>query len=631
MSDANTDLEPPPDDQFRYEAKHPDYARHPGKPGAVGPGPVRHVLRVARADRRLADPASEVQPKRVTGRYQNSGAAGDSDRPPFLLHVNQAGKHIEALLVDLSHAGGTPGYHRFGGNLLGGKFAVTDADANGGSLKVDGEDLLLDYEAVSLAGERFRLRERRATFLDESLEPLIEVYGEAGGSAPLARKTLEEAERTPLTDAQMRFLSEGLASDWIETFLRTYHENASSMQTAARAQSVFTADEFDGRVGGLVKPSRWNNQLETARAYARRLLAFQKVTIGDSRKSALQWIEDMTMEAIENLPQISPSSAQEHPLTNLRGLVGLAPGAVARPNQYRLDLSLKHKGVTAWETLRAELYYGTMTVASETATSFKRETSHIYNVVLVGGGSLHGKGGEAEIKANATFTTLGEWTPADFPGVLKLVEGGAWIAKSVKGKAHGVGKREAALILVGRGNHPEIIAPLEGLGERRDGIGAEFALSYGRVLQKGEKLDEKDFSRPKRRIDYAVEKTDRSETHFILGSALLRNRGTLRASAAVWLPWLESTESALKIVGRADTVDTPKRNVDLSEMRAKNVKQALKDILGDDLAIPDAKVETQGLGEVEASRHDPDETPDLKYRRVDVELNGRCVLTLWSS
>jgi hypothetical protein len=66
-------------------------------------------------------------------------------------------------------------------------------------------------------------------------------------------------------------------------------------------------------------------------------------------------------------------------------------------------------------------------------------------------------------------------------------------------------------------------------------------------------------------------------------------------------------------------------------MRAKNVKQALKDILGSDLAIPDDTIETQGLGDLEASRHNPDETPDLKYRRVDVELNGRCVLTLWSS
>ncbi|HZL17790.1 MAG TPA: OmpA family protein [Polyangia bacterium] len=628
MGDPHTDQDPPPDDQFRYEAKHPDYARHPGKPSAMGPGPARHVLRVARADRRLADPASEVQPTRITGRYQNAGAAGDSAGPAFLLHVNQAGKHIEALLVDVSY--GAPRYYRFGGDLLGGGFAVTDADANGGSLKVDGADLLLDYGAASLTGERFRIRERRSTFLDEALEPLIEVYGEAGGNGPVAKRMLEEAERTPLTDAQMRFLAEGLASDRIETCLRAYYENASSTETAARAQSVFTADDFDGQVGSLLSPGRWHRQLETARDYARRLLALQKVAIQHSQKSALQWIEDMTLEAIENLPEIG-SSPESRPMSNLRSLVGLVSGAVAKPNQYRLDLSLKHKGVSAWDTLRAELYYGTMTVWSPTAASFRNDPPHTYRVVLVGGGSLLGKGGEAEIKANATFTALGEWTPADFPGDLKLVEGGVWTAKSVKGKAHGVGKRDAALILVGRGNHREIIAPLEGLGARRDGVGAEFALSWGRVLQKGEELDAKDFSRPSRRINYAVEKTDRSETHFILGSALLRSRGTLRAAAAVWLPWLESAESALRIVGQADTVDTPKRNMDLSEMRAKNVKQALKDILGGDLAIPDNKIQVQGLGDVEASRHDLDETPDLKYRRVDVEINGRCVLTLWSS
>ena len=91
------------------------------------------------------------------------------------------------------------------------------------------------------------------------------------------------------------------------------------------------------------------------------MLAFQKVSIDHSRKSALQWIEDMTIEAIEKLPHIGSSTAIR-PMTNLRGLIGLAPGVVAKPNQYRLELDLKHKGGKLWKDLmplRAELYDGT--------------------------------------------------------------------------------------------------------------------------------------------------------------------------------------------------------------------------------------------------------------------------------
>ena len=130
MSEADSTDDPPPTAKWRYEPKDREYART-NKARAAGPGPRRYVMPMARADRRIANPAPEVQPQNITARYHNAGAAGEPGHPAFLLHLNEAGKRIEALLVDLSHGSGAPKYHRFGGNLQGdGTFRLTDNDGN---------------------------------------------------------------------------------------------------------------------------------------------------------------------------------------------------------------------------------------------------------------------------------------------------------------------------------------------------------------------------------------------------------------------------------------------------------------------------------------------------------------------
>jgi outer membrane protein OmpA-like peptidoglycan-associated protein len=88
-------------------------------------------------------------------------------------------------------------------------------------------------------------------------------------------------------------------------------------------------------------------------------------------------------------------------------------------------------------------------------------------------------------------------------------------------------------------------------------------------------------------------------------------------------------------------VDTEERNKDLSEMRAKNVLQAIKDVLGQRFALPAASIVLEGHGEKDADKdkqaqeqaigHALRDRPDRRFRRVDVYLNGRCVLVLWSA
>jgi outer membrane protein OmpA-like peptidoglycan-associated protein len=72
-----------------------------------------------------------------------------------------------------------------------------------------------------------------------------------------------------------------------------------------------------------------------------------------------------------------------------------------------------------------------------------------------------------------------------------------------------------------------------------------------------------------------------------------------------------------------------KYNETLSALRAKNTLQAIKDNLETKFAILDNQVKALGHGEREAKKdRRPDDEVNPKYRRVDVILNARLVLTL---
>jgi len=66
-------------------------------------------------------------------------------------------------------------------------------------------------------------------------------------------------------------------------------------------------------------------------------------------------------------------------------------------------------------------------------------------------------------------------------------------------------------------------------------------------------------------------------------------------------------------------------------LRAENVVQAMKDVLGHKLRIPNDQIKAQPWGECDAYFHGEQDLPNLKFRRVDVLLDGCCVLTLWGA
>lgn len=135
--------------------------------------------------------------------------------------------------------------------------------------------------------------------------------------------------------------------------------------------------------------------------------------------------------------------------------------------------------------------------------------------------------------------------------------------------------------------------------------------------------------------------TKKGKTDYVVSMMVVRdtpNRGAWHEEADC--PGCESSEIkhmasliAGEIAGRI--------KVELSLMRATNVVRAIKGILGPKLAIPDDAIKPLGRGEQEADEdkaareravgHRLRDTPDVRFRKVEIELNGQCVLVLWGA
>ena len=165
---------------------------------------------------------------------------------------------------------------------------------------------------------------------------------------------------------------------------------------------------------------------------------------------------------------------------------------------------------------------------------------------------------------------------------------------------------------------------------KRGGIGAEFTMAFGAILDPAED-PKNDYTRKPVTYTLGIRKQESANVHFKFGSAILETMGKalVRSFCAVWLRWVDSPESQLTVIGHADSVDSPERNRDLSRMRAQNVIQAMKDVLGPKLRIPESRIIAQAWGECDAYFHGEEDSRNRKFRRVDVALDGHCVLTLW--
>jgi outer membrane protein OmpA-like peptidoglycan-associated protein len=104
---------------------------------------------------------------------------------------------------------------------------------------------------------------------------------------------------------------------------------------------------------------------------------------------------------------------------------------------------------------------------------------------------------------------------------------------------------------------------------------------------------------------------------------------------ALELPALKSPMTKLEIRGHTDSKgpgreeEAKEYNRRLSVFRARNTRQAIKDILNDSLGVLDANFTANGYGWDEAVKAGEKNFRNLDRRKVEILLDGHLVLTLY--
>jgi hypothetical protein len=492
MADPKDAADEDPKPEWRFEAHPREYRPLKKRRTPSWASPRRSVITLDSADRRYADPQPDPRSPNITGRYQSHSAAGlTDDGPPILLHVNQAGKCVEGLFTFLPVTSErTIRHQRFGGNLTTrGSFWIYGhpfPDAGDGSIRaVDADNVVVTFPG---AGEEtpFRLRERRPSFLDDSMQPVLDTAGAAGAS-PQQGELIERRETSPLSDAQKAECERLFAPEKLKPFLDRFYSRSSSSQAVVQAERLFAIRgsrlemgledylaDANARMGRPIRELgfglsqnqrrgedsdprrvRWSDeQIPLAYEYVRVMLASAKVTYNGTTKSLLQHIETAAGEVIG-------ATTIRAELPNVRALLGWGPaGTALTMYKYTVEVDLEykdrkflklgmpdHEDLPKWLrgkqlfALGGGLYYGTIAITCVSPVKWIQT----YDVALAGPGFQLGYGSRKGLKGGGLFETPSEWTAADFLGYMQLFEGGSWAKQDFKVAGFAKGVRDPVL------------------------------------------------------------------------------------------------------------------------------------------------------------------------------------------
>jgi outer membrane protein OmpA-like peptidoglycan-associated protein len=259
-----------------------------------------------------------------------------------------------------------------------------------------------------------------------------------------------------------------------------------------------------------------------------------------------------------------------------------------------------------------------------------------YGLLQTTGGISFGPGVDlGEMSTPNEFESPFNYTQEDFEGPFILGEGKGQLGPiSYAGEEDGIlmPKSTATIIFSGNGSMPPVISPAGGFS-LKIGIGASISgtLTLGRLVRssnfkrtvtagkRGSFEEESRYIQTERLSCFAVDQSSINE----IGRIQLRKFCAMERAA------LASPLSKLRIEGYASRTGMKDYNLRLSRLRAYNTWQAIVDILGDDFAIPPDRIETIAHGEDAAeSAGERDNEEKAEWRRVDVYINGRLIVTL---
>lgn len=585
----------------------------------------RGGIKCHKVERKIEAPRPDQPGVNITGRYEHrylDPADKNLTITDYTMSINQAGRHLEGFLTQVLRPDTrvTDRYStRFHGDLQSdGRFlvyALTRPEETWGYLSYEKKGLNWYLYWQRMANDAIKPMGTKMGWVRISDRPTLMESAFSDQAFP-PEGPVHDHERWPLTRAQIRNLVAGFAEDKIAPLLHAYFTTLADDRVAGKNALIDAAKPLHKHIGEVFT-NKYDGihlyDMVLGRYYVKTILSHNKWKFKGITRSQLDWIQIM-LDVVTGYGFLLPN------VTDYLGLKPtVAPGhepvdPAAPPHKYKVSFSLKGLAV---------YYRGKITVEKTTGQTWK-ET---FKITLKGFQAKPGfsisEEGEAE--------TYHEWLPADIPGSVELVTG------KLGGSMPGVKATAGAwfMHIFGSGYLPY----MDVLGEKvalKLNLSKKFKMDivnlgglWGEIY--GKQLPDKDYSKYVPVTDYAATYGLKDDVHFCLDSALLTEdaRQALRIMCANELYAFMSPTSNLTIYGHTDRSADTAYNLKLSAQRAQNTLQAIRDILGDQLRTPDQRIIQEGKGETEAMNDKrPDNEVNPKYRRVDVILDARLVISL---
>jgi outer membrane protein OmpA-like peptidoglycan-associated protein len=562
-------------------------------------------------DRQPDTPLPERTAIRATGSYEAIDPDG-SNR--ITLQLNQAGYFIQGWYQRRSYRSHSAGIHRQ---------QMYQHTIEADMIEDNADNVVYAYRRMDSAGREVSSGEMTIRNTDEGVQLVMR----SGGWSQAFRQTSTSA-RPP--DAVIENLPEGVRDEIAasieapldsneEEILLSRSQNLKRLIREYLAESrmmrMAIASQLNSAVSEIFRDFA-RQQVPLVRHRLRGLLVSENYTNNSTQRSYWDWMQVAVIEQ----PGFTESVQN---WLELR-----ATGDAGGQHRYRYMITVAGLGGDVGIGLGG--YAGSLIIEKLEPDTWTHEYA-------IGFGQVSG-GLSAGVTTGflfpwTEFETVVPWAPENFEGWCFMTGAGA----SGSAVAGGGYSPLGLLVFEGDGTYESLGVPTASVtGEAGVHVGAELGASIGYI---GDGRDEvlshlngvsTSGSSPTPLEGRGADTGERT-IHFEVDNPSLSADGmeAIRQMCAQHLLTFQQVSSQLRVDGYTSTTGSDAHNLRLSELRALNTVQYIRDVLGEDFRIADDHISTTGHGETPArDTGEADATENEAWRKVEVRLNGNVVLTL---
>ncbi|WP_081838957.1 eCIS core domain-containing protein [Thermogemmatispora carboxidivorans] len=604
-------------------------ARRMAQEVVAAPGPVGAPRAVSRLGAPLIQreahatepdaPQPEMTALDVTGSYEALDPGGDNR---ITVELNQAGRHIEGwwqqrsyrsssgahltamrLSGDLTEEGGdhvTFAYRRIssGGTAYAGTLTVSRSGTSVRMWMHEGGDTVeRDDQGNLVLGGWSHQFERTATGVHLSDQAIQAFPAET-------RALVQATENAPLDRAEEQRLADG--GTQIQALIRQYL--ATTRGGGERSATASVLNSFIRTLMGYYAPQ----QMPLVIRRLREFLVNPMLQSGEVTRPYWDWLQIIV-------------SAEPSYTADIQRLLEISPHGPSDPNapqhKYRWRFSVVGRDVDLGIGLGG--FLGAFIIEKLAPDTW---TARYFTLMGTAAGGFSVGTTVGQTTAWSEIQTPFAWTSGNFRGPY-LITGGSAGGTAVVGPSY---TPVAFINFYGDGTFPVLTGDASGWAALYGLVAGATVSMYAGYLFGGREEAIR-AAQEQHALTAQAGYQSEAKVHFAVDDPSLTDEGwqAIRQMCAEQRAALMNPESRLSIDGYTSTTGTVARNQRLSELRAQNTLQAIRDVLGPALALPDRQISVIGHGKTAALQAGlPDQREDQAWRKVEVVLNGQVVLTL---